>query len=761
MNSIPNSPGRKAELLGAAETYLEHGWEVVPLREGKGPPPAGLTGMDGKAATLARIRRYIERGYSNLAIRMPSGVIGLDIDAYDGKAGADSLAILEGQFELPETSISTSREDGVSGIRFYQVPPGEVYRANPFPGIEIIQRHHRYAVVWPSVHPSGREYRWEPGIPYVRDLPWLNGLSATLGTGDGPAPEFDDALRRRFARIAGGDPCEAMLATRDYWLRKMDVAKAGGAHDAARDGSHAIVGDAVAGHTGAESALVALRDAFRDAAGPRRGQRQIEDEWLSMVRRSISKADLDGDRPGDPCTEVDWSKAAPRRISTGEPVGPRERPEPVILAAVPDYPTESLTGPLWGLVEGSSLPAVLVAGAGLAALAGACGNASLRMPDGTEQNPALWIPLIAPSGGGKSPAIGAAMGVLRDLDTSSHPAYRAELAEWRATPPKERTAPRPVDPTLLTDDFTMELLARHLDNGDGVTVVVSDELQGFLRGLGQYKHGGGSDQARALTLWSGEPWRYERVTGDIDILIPRPVISVCGGIQPHLHADLGDDESGLRPRWLPHISADDDVRFAKKPVVPEEWEEALAWLYEHRKRRTWKLKGEALELWRKSVERWKTAAKANDAGTSLHRALLKADIQSARIALVFAESLSAGSARESSAIQVEAMRAAVAVTDFAMDCWRAMPAYESFALTRRDVVVFTKVQRLLAWLESRATKMATRAEIQKSKVGGVQSAKDTDILLAEFERAYPGTVTRERTGKRGPGSVVVRAPERR
>jgi Bifunctional DNA primase/polymerase, N-terminal len=55
--------------------------------------------------------------------------------------------------------------------------------------IEIIQRHHRYAVVWPSIHPEGRQYQWFDadgnvidGPPRKADLPelpamWLEGLS--------------------------------------------------------------------------------------------------------------------------------------------------------------------------------------------------------------------------------------------------------------------------------------------------------------------------------------------------------------------------------------------------------------------------------------------------------------------------------------------------------------------------------------------------------------------------------------------------------
>ena len=67
----------------------------------------------------------------------------------------------------------------MSGIRYYRLPePAKLIGA--LPGIEIIQRHHRYAVVAPSIHPEGRPYLWlhhgeVVDIPNVNDLPTLPG----------------------------------------------------------------------------------------------------------------------------------------------------------------------------------------------------------------------------------------------------------------------------------------------------------------------------------------------------------------------------------------------------------------------------------------------------------------------------------------------------------------------------------------------------------------------------------------------------------
>ncbi|MFI9748855.1 bifunctional DNA primase/polymerase [Streptomyces collinus] len=109
----------------------------------------------------------------------------LDVDAYDGKTGAASLEALEAVHgALPATYSSTSRGPGPSRIYFYRLPASAV-RLNtlPGPGIETIQHHHRYAVVWPSRHPGTHEtYRWygpdgegleEGVVPSPDDFPEL------------------------------------------------------------------------------------------------------------------------------------------------------------------------------------------------------------------------------------------------------------------------------------------------------------------------------------------------------------------------------------------------------------------------------------------------------------------------------------------------------------------------------------------------------------------------------------------------------------
>ena len=187
----------------AVHIYRQAGWHgTLPLGSRPGvkfPPPSGWTGHGAPYPSAADVAAWSEtHGNRNIGLRMPPGVIGLDVDDYGDKTGAATLAELEQRYgPLPPTWVSSARP-APSGIRFYRIPheragvinwPGE---AGKF--IEIIQPGHRYAVVWPSTNPeaAGAEYQWRAPdgyalkdqwqIPLISELPalpvrWIEGLA--------------------------------------------------------------------------------------------------------------------------------------------------------------------------------------------------------------------------------------------------------------------------------------------------------------------------------------------------------------------------------------------------------------------------------------------------------------------------------------------------------------------------------------------------------------------------------------------------------
>lgn len=167
-----------------AEDYIIGRWEALPLPAGrKAAPPKGLTGKVPAVVPEAQrdLFRYAPAD-ANIGVRVPSIVIGLDVDHHDEKAGGDTLAAMEADFgALPSTYRLTRRDPAsVHGTYFFRVPAGVKWKDN-LKCIDVIQHTHRYAVGAPSVV-DGMTYRWyAPGgelmdagaVPAVADLPEL------------------------------------------------------------------------------------------------------------------------------------------------------------------------------------------------------------------------------------------------------------------------------------------------------------------------------------------------------------------------------------------------------------------------------------------------------------------------------------------------------------------------------------------------------------------------------------------------------------
>ena len=105
------------------------GYSPLPLpRQKKFPPPTGFTGSKNKEpnpmATEDEIATWVENnGRGNVALRLPPGVVGIDVDAHKGQAELDGWNILVDKLgPLPEAPWCSSRDDDVSGIRLFRVP---------------------------------------------------------------------------------------------------------------------------------------------------------------------------------------------------------------------------------------------------------------------------------------------------------------------------------------------------------------------------------------------------------------------------------------------------------------------------------------------------------------------------------------------------------------------------------------------------------------------------------------------------------------
>jgi len=360
------------------------------------------------------------------------------------------------------------------------------------------------------------------------------------------------------------------------------------------------------------------------------------------------------------------------------PFGPE--PSPVTLSAVPDYPVDVLPSAARSLVrsgEADGLPRALLGGAALAALAAALGSGpQLEVTPRWHERAILWVPLVASAGAGKSPAQGLAFAPIRDHDS--------QLTEGV--------------PVLL-DDLTLEALVRSLSVSGDTAALDIDELATLLRGLGEYKRGGGGDRGRFLKLWTGAPVRYVRVggggkaTNQIDLRLRRPTVCICGGLQTRLHELLGGDEDGMRPRWLPHLSQLPQVdSLAPDSRHPADWQTLLGGdlLPIRDRERTWKLDSSGLAAFEQYRREWKRQARSGESA-SVSAALVKADVHLARIVLALAEAESPG---HGGAVGSNLVDRGAVLVEFVLECWRALPEHGSLGLSWRDSKLDDGVERL-------------------------------------------------------------------
>ncbi|MUL40396.1 bifunctional DNA primase/polymerase [Streptomonospora sp. PA3] len=285
--SIPRTQFISVE--DAYSKYTEAGWQIVPVN-GKTLAVKGATGRDGHTESVPP-----KKG-QNVALRLPRGVIGIDVDAYGDKPGAETLKDCERKWgKLPATDRSGSRE-APSGIYLYRVPD-DFEAITALPGIELIQHHHRYMVVEPSTHPvTGKAYRWEPvgdslmvlgGVEALPKLPdsWLEGLRAT-NTGK-PLKRTESASDS----LSEGNPCGSVTHALEAYEKR--VQDGSSRHDAMVAAQYRLIQLGSEGHPGVGAAIDTLESVFvpEVSADRKGGSREAQREWDTALDGALRLAD--------------------------------------------------------------------------------------------------------------------------------------------------------------------------------------------------------------------------------------------------------------------------------------------------------------------------------------------------------------------------------------------------------------------------------------------------------------------------------------
>jgi hypothetical protein len=342
-----------------ARTYFDRGWLPMPLPpQKKDPPPDDFTGWehDPKKITISQIERWISEkpDTANICCRPRRDHIGIDVDFYNGPDAQEVWKNIQDDLEefggLPDTWISSARDDGTSGIRHYRLAEqdqGKSWHGTIGKAVQFVHLGHRYAVLPPSVHPSLDEngkhpaYQWyEPGEPPwgfgTFNPPTFDGLPVlateivdyfTHGQYAKHLPEKDlgpkseaTAAVAEWIEQHGGEPCARMASVVESIADDIPVS---GAHDTVVPGFYRLACLAAEGHSGLSDASSRLEEAFRaevgrdDRTGTVRGLKELEEEWLRLRDSAVKKVlhrIAEGDFTGSACTCTGFTPEGTEKI---------------------------------------------------------------------------------------------------------------------------------------------------------------------------------------------------------------------------------------------------------------------------------------------------------------------------------------------------------------------------------------------------------------------------------------------------------------
>jgi hypothetical protein len=634
----PNAEG-STSLLESALACAQHGFQVIPLHNitangacsckesmncksaGKHPRPSG---WPEKASTdEATIRAWWGKWpQANIGLAMgeESGIWALDIDGDEGLA---ELAELEWEHEpLPSTP---SFQTGGGGVQYLFRWPAEgtiITSGSHVNRLSIDTRGRGgQSCVPPSVSGKG-PYRWlvtPDEVAPVEAPAWLLDWLAEHRRAEG-WPRRKDADPPRNGKAPGKG--WRVKPTRD-WTREERVAAYLAQCPSAVSGQsgHAqtfAVARAVCYgfDLGAEAGFCLLWKDYNPRCQPPWSEKELQHKCQEADSKPFSKprgyllksAEHNGQAapPGQeqPRTRTDEGGAGqePGKTATKSKEPQRQR-----LRSIPPFkpfPIDALPEPLASFVREAATALGCdpswIALTALVVSAGLIGNTrSIRLKRGWAEPCILWGVVIGNSGTLKTPALRVVIDLLLTLQDNLREKHAGELEEYEkdlgayqskkaeAKKKREDIGPPPFKPVLqrlIISDITIEKVCEVLEDCQRGTLYYRDELSAWFGSFKQYRaKGAGSDCPHYLSMYSATPIFYDRKTGERSTIhVPRPAVSIIGGIQPgtfsrHLTPEYV--EAGLLARLLP-VMPPIKVKQWKEDVVTEATEKAVAVLFD-------------------------------------------------------------------------------------------------------------------------------------------------------------------------------------
>ncbi len=273
--------------------------------------------------------------------------------------------------------------------------------------------------------------------------------------------------------------------------------------------------------------------------------------------------------------------ALPRKVTVQ--AEPPSYADPYAEFVGPAFPASILPPVLKDLVEAehqamgadlSALAMALIAGVGAALTS----ETKVQVGDGWFERPIFWVALVGDPSTMKSPIIDKAVKTLRKIDHDRDAVWRAQKALWNQQKAASNTnsAPPPTKPArCIIQDATPEKTAEILSRGPAGSLMVQDELAGWMANFDRYGSGA-SSRAFYLTAFNGGEHLKDRVGHGVrddnaEIRVDNLALCILGGIQPDRLTGLRDLTSdGLLQRFLVVLIAPAKRGDQKHPVTAAE-----------------------------------------------------------------------------------------------------------------------------------------------------------------------------------------------
>lgn len=189
-----------------------------------------------------------------------------------------------------------------------------------------------------------------------------------------------------------------------------------------------------------------------------------------------------------------------------------------------------------------------LAAAALMAIATSIGNTvKLQALQGYSVKPIIYLAIVSPAGGGKTPAMSTMFEPIEDWDkvlykqyAETLKKYKQELSEYKKDKNSTKEPEKPAFPQTIIKDSTIEMVIKILSENPEGCVLFADELIGFINRMNAYKSG--DDVQKWLELWNGSSILLQRITRD-ENKVDEPYCHIVGGIQVGTLETLSKNEN--------------------------------------------------------------------------------------------------------------------------------------------------------------------------------------------------------------------------